>query len=130
MLAKMTSWDNGDAEQAYSLPSRFFYDPRVFEAEKQGIFLKSWHVVGHESEIAEAGQYLRQDIFEQSVIAVRGQDGRIRAFHNVCQKRHAVGHALEGERLHDELVRPDLVERSVESGFEALARDHVAVRAP
>lgn len=87
MLAKKTSWDNGNAEKAYSLPSRFFYDPQIFAAEKQGIFLKSWHVVGHESEIAEPGQYLRQDIFEQSVIAVRGQDGKIRAFHNVCQHR-------------------------------------------
>ena len=49
MLAKKTTWDNGESEKAYSLPSRFFYDPEVFQAEKQNIFMKSWHVVCHAS---------------------------------------------------------------------------------
>lgn len=87
MLAKKIIWENSDADQAYTLPSRFFYDPEIFQAEKQNIFMKSWHMVCHESEIAEPGQFIRQDIFEQSVIAVRGQDGQVRAFHNVCQHR-------------------------------------------
>ena len=41
----------------------------------------------------------------------------------------AVGHALPREGLHDELVLAQLVEDAVESGLEAVAADHVAVRA-
>ncbi|MDE1174304.1 MAG: aromatic ring-hydroxylating dioxygenase subunit alpha [Parvibaculaceae bacterium] len=89
------AWDEQDAEEAYSLPAHFFYDQKIFDAEKKDIFFKSWHMIGHESELATPGSFLTQDIFEQSVIATRDRDGKIYAFHNVCQHR---GNRLVEER--------------------------------
>jgi choline monooxygenase len=88
-------WKHDDPLTAYTLPSRYFYDPDLFEAEKRTIFYRAWHLVGHKSEIAEPGQYVLVDVFEQSVAVVRGLDGVVRAFHNVCQHR---GHRLLKER--------------------------------
>jgi phenylpropionate dioxygenase-like ring-hydroxylating dioxygenase large terminal subunit len=94
-MTKKTSWEIGDPETSYSLPSSFFFDPKVLEAERDAIFYKGWHVVGHVNELSEPGAFLTQDIFDQSVIVTRGRDGEVRAFHNVCQHR---GNRLLQER--------------------------------
>jgi choline monooxygenase len=80
-------WSDEDQASGYSLPARFFYDAEVFEREKNRIFFKSWHLVGHGNELRDPGSFLTLEIFDQSIIVVTGRDGRIRAFHNVCQHR-------------------------------------------
>lgn len=89
------AWKHDDPLTAHTLPSRYFYDPALFEAEKRTIFYRTWHMAGHLNEIAEPGQYVTVDVFEQSVLVVRGHDDVVRAFHNVCQHR---GHRLLKER--------------------------------
>nr|WP_298688523.1 aromatic ring-hydroxylating dioxygenase subunit alpha [uncultured Dongia sp.] len=84
---KKTTWDQADRDLGKTMPSRFFFDPAVFEEEKCQIFFKAWHVVGHVNEFREPGSFVTQDIFEQSVIVISGRDGEVRAFHNVCQHR-------------------------------------------
>src|SRR5258708_38670185 len=95
MMEKKTSWEIGDPAHAYTLPARFFYDPDVYRQERDAIFYTAWHVVAHQTELAATGAFVRLDIFDQSVIAVRGDDGEVHAFHNVCQHR---GNRLLGER--------------------------------
>ena len=93
-----TTWVHNDPDTAYTLPSRYFYDPAIFAEEKRKIFYRAWHLACNKNEIAEPGQYVVCDVFEQSVIVVRGRDGVARAFHNVCQHR---GHRLvDGRRGH------------------------------
>jgi phenylpropionate dioxygenase-like ring-hydroxylating dioxygenase large terminal subunit len=87
MLEKKLTWEVGDPAEAYTLPARFFYDPQVFADERDAIFYKAWHQAAHETELAEAGAYVVIDVFDQSVILIRGDDGEVRAFHNVCQHR-------------------------------------------
>jgi carnitine monooxygenase subunit len=87
MSIEQANWSTADQEAGYTLPARFFYDEGVFQEEKQRIFFKSWHLVGHINEWREPGSFLTQEIFEQSVIVLTGRDGKIRAFHNVCQHR-------------------------------------------
>lgn len=95
MPTKKAIWDQADRDQGRTLPSRFFFDPGIFEEEKREIFFKAWHVVGHVNEFREPGSFITQDIFEQSVIVIRSRDGQIRAFHNACQHR---GNRLLSER--------------------------------
>lgn len=95
MLTKEMTWDYSDPSTGFSLPAPYFYDPDVFEEEKRSIFMKCWHVVGHVNEFREAGAFVCQDIFEQSVIVVADREGQIRAFHNACQHR---GNRLINER--------------------------------
>jgi phenylpropionate dioxygenase-like ring-hydroxylating dioxygenase large terminal subunit len=44
-------------------------------------------VVCHESEIAEPGEWRSLDYLGESVFVIRGDDGRVRAFANVCRHR-------------------------------------------
>ncbi len=80
-------WTPGDPETAHTLPSRYFYDRDIFEREKETIFYRAWHPVAHRNMVAEPGDFVTHDIFDQSVIVVAGRDGQARAFHNVCQHR-------------------------------------------
>ncbi len=63
--------------------------PEYFELERERIFRRVWLNVCREEEIPEAGDYLVKDIevCGVSLIVVRGRDGTIRAFHNVCRHR-------------------------------------------
>ncbi len=90
------TWNPDNPETGPSMPAAFFYDPGVFEEEKERIFRRCWHVVGHVNEFDEPGKYVVQDILEQSVIVIAGQDGAIRAFHNVC--RHRGNRLITGRR--------------------------------
>jgi p-cumate 2,3-dioxygenase alpha subunit len=63
---------------------------RVRELEMERVFERSWLYVGHESELAELGDYRRRTIAGRSIMFVRGSDGEIRAFHNTCPHRGAI----------------------------------------
>ncbi|MCP1650306.1 aromatic ring-hydroxylating oxygenase subunit alpha [Pseudomonas nitroreducens] len=95
LRTSIDGWDRQDPEQAFTLPSRYFFDEALFKAERDNIFLRSWHVAGHLSEFAEIGQYVVCDLFDQSIVIARSRAGDIRAFHNVCQHR---GNRLLEER--------------------------------
>ena len=64
-----------------------YRDPRIFAAEVETLFLKMWLCVGHQSRLGSAGDYLMREIGDESVIVIRGIDGAIRAFYNVCRHR-------------------------------------------
>jgi phenylpropionate dioxygenase-like ring-hydroxylating dioxygenase large terminal subunit len=70
-----------------SLPGWLYYDPEFFEAEKRAFLRAAPQVVCHESEIAEAGEWRSLDYLGESVIVIRGDDGAVRAFSNVCRHR-------------------------------------------
>jgi phenylpropionate dioxygenase-like ring-hydroxylating dioxygenase large terminal subunit len=70
-----------------SLPGWLYHDPEFFEAEKKTFLRAAPQVVCHESEIAEPGEWRSLDYLGESVIVIRGDDGQIRAFSNVCRHR-------------------------------------------
>ena len=66
-----------------------YISEEYFEKEREKIFQDAWMMVCHESELPEPGSYIVKDIeiLKASIIVVRGKDGVIRAFHNVCTHR-------------------------------------------
>ncbi len=72
-----------------TLPGRYYTDSGIFEQEVTRIFSKMWICVGREESVANAGQYFLAEIGDESIIVVRGRDGQLRAFYNVCQHRGA-----------------------------------------
>ena len=70
-----------------SLPGWLYYDPEFFEAEKAAFLRASPQVVCHESEIALAGEWRSLEYLGESIIVIRGDDGEVRAFSNVCRHR-------------------------------------------
>ena len=65
--------------------------PQVFQAEIDRIFSRCWLYVGHESEVAQPGDYVRRPVGGRPLFMVRGaKTGQIHVFHNTCTHRGAV----------------------------------------
>lgn len=88
-------WSEAARDAGFSLPARYFYDEDVYQRERTQIFFRSWHLVAHVNELREPGAFVTHDIFDQSVLVMAGKDGKVHAFHNVCQHR---GNRLVEER--------------------------------
>jgi choline monooxygenase len=76
-------------------PASHYRDPGRFQAERRQIFGSSWQFIGHERELAAAGDVVTAAIAGYPVLAVRAPDG-LKAFHNVC--RHRAGPLFDAER--------------------------------
>jgi len=72
---------------AKTLPQRYFVSPEVFAEEQKKIFSKRWLLVGHQSQIAKAGDYFVAEVGDESLIIARDQRSTIRGFYNVCRHR-------------------------------------------
>jgi phenylpropionate dioxygenase-like ring-hydroxylating dioxygenase large terminal subunit len=70
-----------------SLPGWLYFDSEFFEAEKRTFLRAAPQVVCHESEIPAPGDWRTLDYLGESVIVIRGDDGAVRAFANVCRHR-------------------------------------------
>lgn len=76
-----------DLARATTIPASWYTDPRVLELEKRRVFLGTWQVVCHARQVAVPGSYFAGDIAGEPVVVVRGEDGVLRAFSNVCRHR-------------------------------------------
>jgi Rieske 2Fe-2S family protein len=86
------------AQGAQTLPQRYFISPEVFAEELEKIFARDWVLVGHQSEVAQTGDYFVREVADESIIIVRDKNGDVRAFYNVC--RHRGTRLCEEERGH------------------------------
>ncbi len=77
-----------------TLPAWAYRSPEFFQAERREIFARTWLLVGHVSQLREPGDYVSMTIAGEPIAVVRGKDGRLRAFSNVC--RHRAARVLDG----------------------------------
>jgi phenylpropionate dioxygenase-like ring-hydroxylating dioxygenase large terminal subunit/AcrR family transcriptional regulator len=82
---------NGDAPAGATktLPAWTYRNQEFFELEMDHVVDTSWQVVGHLSELQEAGDYLTLDYANRRVFVIRDKQGEVKAFHNVCRHRAA-----------------------------------------
>jgi choline monooxygenase len=80
--------------RAWTLPSHLYTEAAALAAEKEKIFARSWQVVGHHDKAANAGDYFTTELIGEPLLIVRGSDGKLRGFYNVC--RHRAGPPAEG----------------------------------
>ena len=64
-----------------------YVDSKWFSRERENIFFREWTCVGREEEYPEQGDYAAIKIAGESLLLVRGEDGQLRAFFNVCRHR-------------------------------------------
>ncbi|HEX3847184.1 MAG TPA: aromatic ring-hydroxylating dioxygenase subunit alpha [Steroidobacteraceae bacterium] len=89
----------GSAElEGFSLPGWIYRDADFLEVEKERIFTTSWQIVCHLNDIPETGDYHTLDFMGEPLVAVRAQDGGVKAFFNVC--RHRAARLLDGGAGH------------------------------
>ena len=63
--------------------------PEFYELEREAIFRRAWLNVGRVEQLPRNGSYFTKELVVActSVIVVRGNDGEVRAFHNMCRHR-------------------------------------------
>jgi Rieske 2Fe-2S family protein len=83
----------------WSLPGAFYSGDEIYRADLERIWRAGWLFAGHTCEIPKAGDYFTLEVGPDSIAIVRGADGVIRGFYNVCRHRgslictEAAGHA-------------------------------------
>ncbi len=85
-----------DPDADWSLPGWLYTDPEYFAAECDAVIRPSWQIICHASDVAGPGDFHTIDYLGESVVIVRGDDGALRGFANVC--RHRAMRLVEGPR--------------------------------
>jgi len=70
-----------------ALEPRMYLDPEVLEAEQRLIFERTWQLMGHVSALPRPGSYTTGFAGDQPVLIVRDEEGRLKAYRNVCRHR-------------------------------------------
>ena len=78
---------NAPAHPVHTLEARYYTDPAIFRAEQASLLASTWQFAGHSSQLENPGDYFTFEIAQQSLFCIRGHDGTIRGFYNVCQHR-------------------------------------------
>ena len=81
-----------------TLPARLYGCPNAWARERAAVFGRAWLFLGHEAEATSPGDWIATDIAGHRLLVVRGKDGVLRAFHNVC--RHRAGPLVQGANGH------------------------------
>jgi phenylpropionate dioxygenase-like ring-hydroxylating dioxygenase large terminal subunit len=76
-----------DASPIHALDARYYTDPDIYAREMQGLLARTWQFAGHESDVREVGDYFSFEVAGESLFCIRGRDGVLRTFYNVCQHR-------------------------------------------
>jgi phenylpropionate dioxygenase-like ring-hydroxylating dioxygenase large terminal subunit len=67
-----------------------YADPDIYDLEQERIFERSWFCIGREEEARSTGDYLVRDVGRETILAMRGKNGQLRAFYDVCRHRGSV----------------------------------------
>lgn len=76
-------------ERARTIPSLWYFDAEIYEAERRGVFGATWQLAGRSDQVKEPGSFMTADIAGEPILVVRDEKGTLRAFHNVCRHKAA-----------------------------------------
>ncbi|HZT59695.1 MAG TPA: aromatic ring-hydroxylating dioxygenase subunit alpha [Pyrinomonadaceae bacterium] len=82
--------------EAWTIPAAWYTDARVYELERQTVFARSWQFAARADQLGEPGRYVTCEVGGEPLVVVRGGDGVLRAFFNVC-RHHAAAVMTEDE---------------------------------
>ncbi len=94
------NWDRS------GLPAWTYHSEEMLALEQRDAFLNHWQIIGHSSNMPNKGDYLTMDIGAERALVVRGADGIIRGFHNLCRHRGSRVVADEQGTCNNALVCP------------------------
>lgn len=86
-LETLTDGYDAVAARSWSLPARCYVEPGYLDHEREAIFAKSWQFVCHVERLRTPGDFVTVDVNGQPLVVIRGKDGVLRCFYNVCLHR-------------------------------------------
>lgn len=72
---------------AHSLHQALYNAEAAYRHDMATVFTRNWVLAGHASQAPKEGDWFLVDIAGESIIVVRGKDGALKAFANVCRHR-------------------------------------------
>lgn len=81
-------------QAAWLMPPEAYTSEAWFTREQEQLFGKNWYFAGMADDLPEVGDYLCVQVGPNPLVVIRGNDGEVRAFHNLC--RHRGAQLLEG----------------------------------
>jgi choline monooxygenase len=96
---------NAPLHQAYTIPASWYINKDLYELELQTVFSNSWQLGARRDQLGKAGQYVTTNIGTEPVVIVRGSDGLLRGFFNVC-RHHAAAVMTDAEGTAPQLRCP------------------------
>ena len=80
--------------EASTIPAPWYVDSRIAELEAGTVFSKTWQMVGRVEQVEAPGQFVTANLAGEPIVVVRGNDGLLRSFYNVC-RHHAAAVVTE-----------------------------------
>jgi phenylpropionate dioxygenase-like ring-hydroxylating dioxygenase large terminal subunit len=104
ILAELRQLADAPIGRTRAMPPAMYNSEEIYRLEVERIMRKEWVCPGLAAEIPNAGDYMTFAIDTQPVFCIRGSDGQIRSFSNVCRHRQMV--LLEGRGNSRRVVCP------------------------
>lgn len=76
-------------EQASTIPAEWYTSPEVYRLEQARLWNNSWICAGRTDQVIKAGDFFTLEVAGEPILVVRGEDGVLRGFFNVCRHRAA-----------------------------------------
>ncbi len=86
-MTKHVKVDPPEGWDRSGLPAWSFFSEEMLELEKDVLFRSHWQAVCHVNDIPHSGDFVTLDLVGERALILRGQDGTVRAFHNLCRHR-------------------------------------------
>src|SRR5437660_6679097 len=86
--------DSAPLPEASTIPAPWYVDDRIAELEAKTVFSKTWQMVGRIEQVEKPGQFVTTNVAGEPIVVVRGNDGLLRGFFNVC-RHHAAAVVTE-----------------------------------
>jgi choline monooxygenase len=80
--------------EASTIPAPWYVDSRIAELEACAVFSRTWQMVGRVEQVEKPGQFVTASVAGEPIVVVRGNDGVLRGFYNVC-RHHAAAVVTE-----------------------------------
>jgi len=80
--------DRAPLAEAWTIPASWYVDPRIAELERLNVFSKTWQLVARTDQLLKPGDFVTARLAGEPLVVLRGDDGGLHAFYNVC-RHHA-----------------------------------------
>jgi choline monooxygenase len=78
---------NATLDEAFTVPPAIYADTEIHQLELERIFRQEWVSPGMAADIPSVGDYLTYAVAGQPIFVIRGKDGNIHTYANVCLHR-------------------------------------------
>jgi choline monooxygenase len=90
-------------KDAYTIPAPWYLDAEIAQLEQRRVFGGNWQPMARTEQLMRPGDYVTAEVGGEPILAVRGADGKLRAFFNVC--RHHAAAVATAPCGHTQLFR-------------------------